>query len=76
MRDEGNNEVLDYPPAWGIAKILTLAVFMIVVAEWWVARSPSMLAAALLLIGLWFAVRRLKPADYDPAWMRKLRNDL
>lgn len=70
-----DNEVLDYVPAWAVAKILTLAVFMIATLEWWVRRSPLMLAIDLLLLGLWLAIRRLKPADYDPAWPRKLRND-
>ena len=69
-------EEMEYVPAWAVAKILTLAVFIIVTLEWWVERSPLMLAIDLLLIGLWLAIRRLKPADYDPAWPRKLKNDL
>jgi hypothetical protein len=70
-----DDELLDSPPAWAIAKILTLAIFMVATAEWWVRREPSMLAIDLLLIALWFAIGLLKPADYDPAWPRKIRND-
>ncbi|MES2175415.1 MAG: hypothetical protein V4523_15900 [Pseudomonadota bacterium] len=75
MSVKSDNEVLDYVPAWAVAKILTLAIFMIVALEWWIRRSPLMLAIGLLLLGLWLAIRRLKPLDYDPAWPRKLRND-
>lgn len=73
MPEKIDDEVLDYPPAWAVAKILTLSVFMIATAEWWVRRSPLMLAVDLLLVGLWLAIRRLKPVDYDPKWPRKLR---
>ncbi len=68
------DDALDYVPAWAVAKILTLSVGMIATVEWWVGRSPSMLAIDLLLIALWLAIRRLRPADYDPAWPRKMRN--
>ncbi len=54
-------------PGWAVAKILALAVFMIATLEWWVRRSPLMLAIDLLLLGLWLAIRRLKPVEYDPA---------
>jgi hypothetical protein len=70
------NEEMEFVPAWAVAKILTLAVFIIATLEWWAERSPRMLAIDLLLVGLWLAIRRLKPADYDPAWPRKLKNDL
>lgn len=75
MSIESDEEVLDGVPAWAVAKILTLAIFMIATLEWWVGRSSLMLAIDLLLVGLWFAVRKLKPDDYDPAWPRKIRND-
>jgi hypothetical protein len=75
MPEKTDNEVLDYPPAWAVAQILTTSVFIIATAEWWVLRSPLMLAVDLLLVGLWLAIRRLKPADYDPKWPRKLRNE-
>lgn len=74
MPRETADEAIDHPPAWAVAKILTLAIFMIASAEWWAWRSPSMLAIDVLLVGLWLAIRRLRPADYDPAWPRKLRN--
>ena len=70
------DEEIEYVPAWAVAKILTLAVFIIATLEWWAERSPRMLAIDLLLVGLWLAIRRLKPPDYDPAWPRKLKNDL
>ena len=69
------DEEMEYVPAWAVAKILTLAVFIIATLEWWAERSPRMLAIDLLLVGLWLAIRRLKPADYDPAWPHKLKND-
>ncbi len=67
---------LEYVPAWAVAKILTLAVFIIATLDWWIERSPLMLAINLLLVGLWLALRRLKPANYDPAWPRKMKNEL
>ena len=76
MSAKPEDDEMEYVPAWAVAKILTLAVFIIASLEWWVRRSPLMLAIDLLLIGLWFAIRRLRPADYDPAWPRKLKNDL
>ncbi|WP_260598252.1 hypothetical protein [Sphingomonas endolithica] len=76
MSVKPKDEELEYVPAWAVAKILTLTVFIIATLEWWVGRSPLMLAIDLLLIGLWLAIRRLKPADYDPAWPRKMKNDL
>lgn len=76
MAVETDDDMLDCPPAWAVAKILTLAVAMIAPAEWWTQCSPKMLAIDLLLLGLWVAIRRLKPADYDTAWPRKLRNTL
>jgi hypothetical protein len=72
---ETDDELLDHPPAWAVAKILILAIAMIVNLELWALRSPLMLSVDLLLVGLWLAIRRLKPADYDPAWPRKLRHD-
>ncbi|MEG3162582.1 hypothetical protein U1763_18935 [Sphingomonas sp. LB2R24] len=76
MSAKPENDEMEYVPAWAVAKILTLAVFIIVNLEWWVGRSPLMLAIDLLLIGLWLAIRRLRPAEYDPAWPRKMKNDL
>jgi hypothetical protein len=75
MSAKPEDEEMEFVPAWAVAKILTLAVFNIATLEWWVGRSPLMLAIDLLLIGLWLAIRRLKPADYDPAWPRKIKND-
>ena len=75
MSVKSDDEGLDYVPAWAVAKILTLAVFFIATLEWWFRRSPLMLAIDLLLIGLWLAIRKLRPSDYDPAWPRKIRND-
>ena len=76
MSEKPENDEMEYVPAWAVAKILTLAVFIIANLEWWVGRSPLMLAVDLLLIGLWLAIRRLRPAHYDPAWPRKMKNDL
>ena len=75
MSEKHENDEMEYVPAWAVAKILTLAVFIIANLEWWVGRSPLMLAVDLLLIGLWLAIRRLRPADYDPGWPRKMKND-
>ena len=76
MSAKPEDEEMEYVPAWAVAKILTLAVFIIATLERWAERSPRMLAIDLLLVGLWLAIRRLKPADHDPAWPRKLKNDL
>ncbi len=76
MSAKPENDEMEYVPAWAVAKILTLAVCIIVNLEWWVGGSPLMLAIDLLLIGLWLAIRRLRPGDYDPAWPRKMKNDL
>jgi len=76
VSDSSEDEVLDYVPAWAVAKLLTLAIFMIATLELWAVRSPLMLAVDLLLIGLWLAIRKLRPADYDPAWPRKIRKDV
>jgi len=76
MSDEPDHEKLDHVAAWAVAKILTLAIAMIAGLEWWRWRSPLMLAIGLLLIGLWLAIRCLRPADYDPAWPRKFRGDV
>ena len=76
MPDEPDPEVKDHVPAWAVAKILTLAIAMIATLEWWRWRSPLMLAIDLLLIGLWLAIRRLRPADYDPAWPWKFKGEV